>query len=371
MRVVQLITQERGGPVDHAVDVAAELARLGHESHLVGPLGPHTRALVDRGVHVHDAVMSHKSDLAGARRVRRTLVGIAPDVVHCQDRRAGLVGRLVCGSAGLSSVYTLHGVPDSLAPLVPGNVAVIPESRRDQWANLTGERLLARTPRSMVVTPCEALARYAREHVGIPGNRVFPVANGVAPEWLTLPQAGPTSADQASVTFAWLGVMQPVKRLPALVRAVADVPLLRLRLIGDGPERPLVEEVIRETGVADRVELVGFRSDPAALLHDVDGLVLPSAAEACPMAVLQAMSLGLPVIASRAGGIPEVIRHGVDGLLVRTGDDQELRSALRLLAGDHQLRRTLGTSARRRVLSHYTVETCARGLLDVYEQVAR
>lgn len=371
MRVVQLITQDRGGPVDHAVDLAAELARLGHESHLVGPAGAHAEALAGTGVQVHVAAMTHKSDLAGARRVRRTLVGLAPDVVHCQDRRAGLVGRLVCGSAGLSSVYTLHGVPDSLAPLVPGNVAVIPESRRDQWANLAGERLLARTPRSMVVTPCEALARYAREHVGIPATRVFPVANGVSPAWLQVPPVQAPATGPDSVTLAWLGVMQPVKRLPALIRALAEVPRLRLRLIGDGPERPHVEAVIRATGTGDRVELVGFQSDPSALLRDVDGLVLPSAAEACPMAVLQAMALGLPVIASRAGGIPEVIRHGVDGLLVKTGDDHELRSALRLLAGDHQLRRTLGESARRRVRSHYTVETCARGLLDVYEQVTR
>lgn len=371
MRVVQLITQDRGGPVDHAVDVATELARLGHESHLVGPNGPYMKVLSTAGVQVHDAAMSHKTDLTGARRVRRTLIRIAPDVVHCQDRRAGLVGRLVCGAARLPSVYTLHGVPDSLAPLVPGNIAVIPESRRDQWANLTGERLLARTPRSMVVTPCEALASYAREHVGLRPDRVVSVANGVSAAWLSGAGAETNADATGPVTLAWLGVMQPVKRLPALIRAVAQVPDLRLRLIGDGPERATVEATIRETGTGDRVELVGFQSDPAAHLRDVDGLVLPSAAEACPMAVLQAMALGLPVIASRAGGIPEVIRHGVDGLLVDTGDDQDLQSALQLLADDRHLRRTLGDNARLRAQSRYTVETCTRGLLDVYGQVAR
>lgn len=367
MRIVQLITQARGGPVDHAVDVALELNRLGHDAHLVGPGGDYEVPLAAAGVAVHRASMTGKADLRGARAVAGALRDLRPAVVHCQDRRAGLVGRVLAARTGTPTVYTLHGVPDSLADLVPGNLAVASATRRDRIANLAGERLLARAGRSVVVTPCDALAGYAREQIGIPERQVVAVHNGVSPRWLR--PAMPRQAT-STATVAWLGVMQPVKRLPELVRAVAGVRDLRLLLIGDGPERARVEAEIRSAGISDRVELAGFRTDPEALLRASDFAVLPSAAEACPMAMLQAMACGLPIVASRAGGIPEIVRDGVDGILVRTGDDDALRRALERLAGDPQLRGLLGGNARRRVLDRFTVEHCTRELLAVYEEVA-
>lgn len=373
MRVLQLVTQARGGPVDHAVDVAVELVRRGHESHLAGPAGPYAAAAAAAGVRIHAADVRGKADLAGARAVARVVAEVRPDVLHLQDRRAGLVGRLVAWRSSVPAVYTLHGVPDPLAPLVPGNAVIAPARTRDRLDNLVLERLLARTPGSVVVTPCEALARYARDHVGVPAERVRAVHNGVGREWLDAAATGTTSREPAprAVTAVWLGVMQPVKRVPALVRAAASVPGLRLELVGDGPQRADVVAAVASAGSGDRVRFHGFLDDPVPALRDADLLVLPSAAEACPMALLQAMALGLPVVASRAGGIPEVVRDGVDGLLVDTGDDDQLAAALRRLTEDPALRRRLGASARARVAERFTVETCVAGLVDVYEGVLR
>jgi glycosyltransferase involved in cell wall biosynthesis len=367
MRIVQMITQPRGGPVDHAVDVGVELARLGHDSHLVGPTGEYAAVAARGGVRVHTAPVRSKVDLAGARSVARVVSGIRPDVLHLQDRRAGLVGRLV--GLRTPTVYTLHGVPDPLAPLVPGNARLVPASRRDRIDNLALERLLARTPRSRVVTPCEALARYARDHVGIPEDRVRAVHNGVGEEWFRAETGDRRTSPR--VTAMWLGVMQPVKRVPALVRAAADVPGLDLLLVGDGPERSRVERAVADAGSADRVRFAGYRHDPAPLLRGADLLVLPSAAEACPMALLQAMACGVPVVASRAGGIAEIVRDRVDGLLVDTGDDEGLATALAELTADAPLRRQLGANARERVAARFTIAHCVRGLLDVYRGVSR
>lgn len=367
MRIAQLITQSRGGPVDHAVDMALQFARLGHESHLVGPPGAYADALADSGVRWHQASMEDKLDVAGAREIWRTIRDLRPDVVHCQDRRAGLIGRLAAQRWSLPSVYTLHGVPDSLSGLIPGNQQAAPSNLRDRIGTLHGERQLARVSRSMAVTPCDAVARFAEDHIGIPAERIAVVHNGIAPDW------GGTDDHRAvvdgPVTAAWLGVMQPVKRVPALVHAAAGVPNLRLKLIGDGPERTRIEAAVTATGMQDRVELTGFLDDPAAALHDADLFVLPSAAEACPMAILQAMSCGLPVVASRAGGIGEVVRDGVDGILVPTGDDRRLGEALRVLTEDSGRRTALGSSARQRVRLDFTAEQCARGLLKVYAEV--
>lgn len=362
MRIAQLITQARGGPVDHAVDLALELAILGHESHLIGPAGPHLDALSGTAVQTHVATMAHKLDLRGARELSRVVRRLRPDVLHCQDRRAGLVGRLVAREQRLPVAYTLHGVPDPMSHLVAGNMAAARPDRRVAASNTLGERWLARTPRSVVITPCDAVADFVREHVGVPTDRVFAVHNGVSPSWGSV--VSPAERDE--MTIAWLGVMQPVKRLPALVRAVADVPGSRLLLIGDGPERSRVEAEVTATAMRGRTELAGFQADPAPLVARADVLVLPSAAEACPMALLQAMSCGIPVVASRAGGIPEIVRDGVDGILVATGDDQALRAALQRLAGDITLRRAMGASARARVLDRFTLRHCAERMVSVY-----
>lgn len=371
MRVLQVITQERGGPVDHALDVATALAEAGHESHVVGPHGASVtrRALLDgAGVRWHPVEARTKQDLAGAVALARTVRAVRPDVVHAQDRRAGLFGRAAARAAGIPSVYTLHGVPDGLASLVPGNLAVTASDRRTRLGNLAGERWLARATDSWVVTPCAALEAYAVGAVGIPPDRVRAVHNGVP--------VGPLSAGAGrtvpagAVHVVWVGVMQPVKRLPMLLHAVAGCPEITLTLVGDGPERPRVERLVDDLALRERVRFTGFVADPAAALDAGDLFVLPSAAEACPMALLQAMAQGTPVVASRAGGIPEIVRDGVDGWLVDTADEDGWESALRKLAGDHTLRRALGEAGRQRVAASFTLDRCVRGLLDVYAEAA-
>lgn len=375
MRVLQLITQDRGGPVDHAVEVAVELARQGHDSHLVGPPGRYLAAASELGVSVHAAGIDRAGDLRGARQVARTVAAVRPDVLHLQDRRAGLVGRTIAAPRHLPSVYTLHGVPDQLADLVPGNLPMAAARRRDRWRYLRLEALLARTPRSVVVTPCRALATYAREHVGIPEDRVHAVPNGVARSWLEV-SSDPVASDSVApdpdgpLRVTWLGLMQPVKRVPDLVAAVDRVPAATLRLVGDGPERSRIEASVGASAHAGRVTFEGFHDDASGVLRGADVVALPSAAEACPMALLQAMALGLPVVATRVGGVPEVVRDGVDGLLVTPGDVDQLARALGALAGDAALRRDMGRRGRQRVHEHFSIDRTTRALVDVYEGVA-
>jgi glycosyltransferase involved in cell wall biosynthesis len=366
LRIVQVLTQGRGGPVDHAADVAAAFARLGHESHVVGPAGEYVDRLVESGARWHRVEVGHKLDTRGAREVGRLLTRLEPDVVHGQDRRAGMVGRLWAWRHRVPSVYTLHGVPDSLAELVPGNRAVAPRRRSDRLAYLTAERQLARVPRSAVVVPCGALGDYAHDHVGVPAERIRVVTNGIPERWLTAPRE--RTAAEAPLAV-WLGLMAPVKRVESLVEAVAGVPGLRLRLVGDGPLRERIEALGARLG--SRLELTGFAADPLPLLAEGDLFVLPSAAEACPIALLQAMALGLACVATRVGGVPDLVRDGVDGVLVDAGDDAALRAALAALAADPARRASLGASARARVEELFTAERCARLLIDVYEEVTR
>jgi len=369
MRVVQLITQERGGPVDHAVDVACELARRGHDSHLVGPAGQFADRLAEAGVHWHCVTVGHKADLSGLRELMQVLAGLRPSVLHSQDRRAGMVGRLAGRWLSIPGcVYTVHGVPDGLADLVAGNARAAPRRRRDRLYYLTGERWLARLGPARIVTPSAAVGRYLLEHVRMPPDAVDVVANGVDPTRFR-PRARESSRD---VTALWLGLMAPVKRVDLLVRAAADVPEMRLLLVGTGPERAAVSRSIQTFGMTDRTTVRDYVPDPAALFGEADVFALPSAAESCPLAVLQAMASGLPIVATCVGGVPELVRSEVDGILVPPHDTPAaLAHALARVVKDPQLRQRMGASARERAVSDFTLAGCVERLLAIYERAVR
>ena len=366
MRAVQLLTQAAGGPVDHAVDVATELARRGHDSHVIGPPTPRRDLAVAAGVTWHPLHMTGKRDAAGAAAVTRRLRRIRPDVTHLQDRRAGWLGRLVAPAARRAAVvYTLHGVPDGLADLVVGNARIVPRRARDRWLYLDAERALARWSGSRVVVPSRAVADYALRHIRLPAERVHVVPNGVDPQLFA---PAPGRAASGEVRAVWLGLLAPVKRVDLLLDAVARVPGLSLTIAGDGPLRDQARHRIDALGLADRVAMLGSVADPAPVLQAADLFVLTSAAENCPLSLLQAMATGLPVVTTAVGGIPEVVRDGVDGLLCPADDEAALVTALTAMVADRDRRERMGASGRARIESRYAVDHCVDGLLQVYDE---
>ncbi len=365
-RVVQVLTQRHGGPVDHAVDVAVGLAGRGIDSHVVGPRGPGTVRAERAGVVWHPVVAGSKRDLPGLLRLARQLHRLRPDVLHLQDRRAGWVGRAL-GPAlrGTRVVYTLHGVPDALSDLVRGNRRAARRRRRDRLYYLHGERWITRWSGAEVVSPSAAVAAYAVEHVGLATERVHVVPNGVDHRRFRPGDRGPGRPGELVV--AWIGSLEPVKGLDVLVDALAGVEGVRVLLAGDGPSLEALEARLAAVGLADRVELLGRVAWPEEVLERADALLLTSLAESCPMVLLQAMAAGLPALSSAVGGVPEVLREGREGLLVPAGDAARVAAALSLLRDDPTRRRAMGDAARERVLAAYTLEHCLDRLVAVYD----
>ncbi len=114
------------------------------------------------------------------------------------------------------------------------------------------------------------------------------------------------------------------------------------------------------------MDLRGYVEDPAPVYREAQVFALPSAAEGLPLALLQAMSAALPAVATSVGGIPDVLRPGIDGRLVAADDLDGFTAALRELLDDQALRRTMGKQARERILADYTLDRCVDRLLDVY-----
>ncbi len=159
-----------------------------------------------------------------------------------------------------------------------------------------------------------------------------------------------------------VGRLVPDKGQLVLLRAFSQLlsrgHKLRLRLVGDGADRPRIESFILENGVVDSVILEGALDHEATrkLLVQSDIFVLASFAEGLPVALMEAMAMEIPCVSTYIAGIPELIRHQVDGLLVPASSEEALAEALAQLIGDPHLRRALARSARQRIVNLYNLE---------------
>jgi glycosyltransferase involved in cell wall biosynthesis len=204
------------------------------------------------------------------------------------------------------------------------------------------------------------------------------IRNGI--ELNTLPDRSMRSATRRALgvtddvcLIGSVGRLTPVKGFPHLIKAVQ---LLReqglnvkLWLVGDGILNQELRRLAQDSGVGERVVMFGPREDTYELLQAMDMFVLPSLHEGIPMALLEAMAAGLPVIATRVGGIPEVIEDRVSGILVEPGDPEGLALVCRRLMHDAVSAERLGQAARARVEERFSSGTMAADVANVYRRL--
>jgi glycogen(starch) synthase len=230
------------------------------------------------------------------------------------------------------------------------------------WFEEQGER---RADQVIALTP--RLAGLLAAH-GIPGERVRVIPSGVRTALFGAPDGADPLAGVPGPRVVFLGRLHAQKDVDVLLRAAA---LLRLPaqvvVAGDGPERGRLEELHRGLRLGRRVRFLGFVAHDRvpALLRGADVLVMPSRYEELGTALLEAMQCGLPVVATRTGGIPDVVGHEVTGLLVRPGDVAGFAAAIDRLVGDAALRSRFGEAGRARA-ADYRWDGLAGHVLDVY-----
>ncbi len=156
--------------------------------------------------------------------------------------------------------------------------------------------------------------------------------------------------------------------IDAMARVVRRVPDARLLIVGDGELREALQDQVHALGLERHVTLAGFRDDVPGLMRSFDLFVMSSVTEGLGSAILEAMACGLAVVATRAGGIPEVVEHEVTGLLVPTRDPDALADAIVTLLEDSERRAAMGAAGRRRVVAEFSVDALVRRTLDVYER---
>jgi len=220
----------------------------------------------------------------------------------------------------------------------------------------------------------EAVRRELIDDVGIPARKVVLIHNGID---LTPVPLGDLTARRETlrlsseeIVLVAVGRLAEIKNynmlLEAFARAVKELPVLRLVMVGDGPERAKLEATAMHLGLSDRVHFLGARDDVREWLALSHVFVLPSLYEGISIALLEAMAAGLPAVATQVGGNPEVVTDQQNGILVESGDVEGFARALVVLARDEALRERMGRAARKRIEMKFDLNRSVRQYEEIY-----
>jgi glycosyltransferase involved in cell wall biosynthesis len=354
-----LVSTDLGGGPAHVRDLVAGLAGPEFRFTIAGPAGGALLPALTAAGADFEPVAADRLSVGALRDTVRLARARRIQVIHSHGKGAGLYGRIAARLTGAAAIHTFHGIH----PAGYGRLYLRLERALARWS-------------FAVVHVSESQAGEARALGLAPAGRTRVIVNGVDAALVR------AVAERAPMSRAALGLrpdalvlatvarFDPVKRLEVLVRAVpllvARVPEAQLLIVGDGPERDTLRALARTLAPGDGVVFAGAIPDAARVLPVVDLYVTASRREGLPLAVLEAMACGLPVLATAAPGHVDAVEPEVTGRLVPLDDAPGLAAAAALLLRDPALRARMGRAGRERVERHFSHARVLAEVADLY-----
>jgi len=279
------------------------------------------------------------------------------EVAHTHGYKANLLCGLAAKLSGTRIVKTEHGAVEPLRTF----------DRMKVSANVGIDRLLSRYLIDRIVYVSKDIQqRNGKYYEGVLGEVIY---NAIAHPPAPLSDR-PAELDSRHFNVGVVGRLTPVKGHIYLLQALKALPLpdLRLHVLGDGELRGELEKFSQEHGVSARVRFLGFRADADRFVRSLDAMVMPSLHEGFPYTMLEAGYWGVPLIASRVGGVQEAFHEPHECLFVEPRNVGQLKDAMLRLYRDSALRREIGQNARRKVMGHFLIDAMATRYVSVYEE---
>lgn len=368
LRILYVITKANwGGAQRYVFDLATAAQAAGHEVQVIsGPEGILTKKLMEAGIETISLPaltrdVSLKSEWQVFTELRSEIEAFEPDIVHGNSSKAGALAALAARmTGGARVIFTAHGWAYN--------------EKRPAW-----QRLLIWLAHYATVLLCdrticvsEAMRHDARLMPLVQG-KLDVIHHGIGPvAFIDQGAARAALAPALSLPF-WIGTiaeLHPTKQLHVLLRSFKDIsvahPDAALVLIGEGQERARLLTYAKKLGIDDRTVFCGHVDEAARYLKAFDLFVLPSRSEALGYVLLEAGQAGLPVVATKVGGIPEIIENGVTGALVRPGSSHLLGITIESLIADGTLRERLAGNLHARVLERFSLTRMTTKTLALY-----
>jgi glycosyltransferase involved in cell wall biosynthesis len=384
IRILRVIARlNMGGPAIHVANLAAGLETRGYHTTLVaGSLarGEDSMAFVAErlGVSVvsvpeiqREVALVH--DARSIRRLTTIFREVRPHILHTHTAKAGALARAAAIVAGAARppivVHTFHGHVLK-GYFGPGRTAFFRHV----------ERTLARYSDVLVAVSPEVRDELV-EHGVAPHDKFtiirlgIPLDERLGDETAELDYRRLYGIPEDAFVVGWVGRMTGVKDTGAvleIVRATRERGIdAVLCMVGDGPDRGRLEQHAHDLGIARSTYFVGYQPDVAGYYRLFDAFLLPSVNEGTPVSAIEALASGTPVVATRVGGVPDVVHEAVDGFLVEPGDTQAAAERLATLARDPELRALLGEAGRQSARERYSVERLVDDVDRLYRTLLR
>jgi len=371
--VLEVLQPSDGGIPRHVADLALGLTARGTAVTVAGPPDLNVRERLEGGgaavreLPIAPELLAVTGDWSSLRRLAALLREGAFDLLHAHGQKAGVLARLAARRAGVPALYTPHSLIYRTQLLRPR-----PSARARFVLSRQLERALGRGTAAIVAVAEEERAAVIEDGLA-PPERVHAIVNGVACEVDAAPHPQLTAFRGDGPLLGFVAGLRPQKGLPTLLEALellaARGAAPRFAIVGNGPMRAEVEERVRGGPLAASTLVAPFAASSESYLAALDVYVLPSYWEGLPIAALEAMAMGVPVLATAVNGTPEAVLDGETGLLVPSHDPVALADRMAELAADAELRRRLGQRGRQVVAERFTVEAMVDRTLALYGEV--
>jgi glycosyltransferase involved in cell wall biosynthesis len=377
LRIAFLVEATSAGVGRHVIDLASAMRELGHSVDLLYSMrridsrfSDGLELLASRGVATCEIDMRHSlhpADLVAIGKVRRYVHANGPfDILHCHSTKAGFVGRVAALGANSRKIYTPH----ALITMSPFQSAA--------YHNLAGwlERVLASLG-DAVICVSENEYKHARE-LGLAASTLYTVPNGIdhcdahRHRMHRSAMRAHFGLGDREVCIGFVGRLSQQKSPLLLLEAFALIPRdlvppTRLLFIGSGPEVPILRKRINELGLQKDVLMIGELNGLQAM-SAFDIFALPSTYEGLPYVLLEALSMGLPVVSTDVGGVATLVLEGINGFVTKKSVPAEMATALQKLLLDPDLRNRMG-AASSEMTSQFSLVAMARQVEEVYRKL--
>lgn len=370
VKILHIVRPAKGGMKNHLLELLANANEARFLHMVVCPQGEMADSLKMRNIKTFIVPISGEflpyKDFMVLRQVIALLRSIKPDIVHVHSSKAGFIGRLAAIIAGSPIiVMTVHGSIFQGTHYFKESICGLMEFFLSGFTH-------------KIITVSEELHKEIVHRVKVNPNKVVTIYNGIK-----------TKVNESNKNKTWLyrelGIpetkkivgtvarLAPQKGIAYFIRA-AELVLKEIKnvsfvVIGDGPLREGLERLSAGLGLKGSVYFTGERQDVRSIMLHLDVFVLASLTEGLPLTILEAMEAGCPLVATKVGGIPEVIEHGKNGLLVKPKDIFALAEAIKIILSDSTKSKAMGNWGRELVLEGFVIDKMVESTEKLYQEL--
>lgn len=319
------------------------------------------RKIANQGIEVIDLNVTSNRDPRAIWRLYNLFNEHEPHILHSWLYHANMPGRIFGRIAKIPIIFSSERTMGM-------------EPRYRYWLNRLTSRWTDR-----VICVSETVARFVESDIGISQDKTVVIANGIE---IANYQLEPSKQKilvelglpSEKIIIGTVARLDHVKRLDNLIHSILqmnDMNDSMIVIVGDGPERTSLTNLIKELKLADRIRLVGQKDDVDSWISAFDIFVLSSQWEGMPNVLLEAMAVAKPVVATRVGGVPEVVIAGETGLLVPPDDPEAMAGAISVLISEPERAQRMGKAGRQRVIDHFDIKTTVKKTEALYDRLLK